>query len=383
MARELAPSSNDGMRSLRREEFSSLQTLLDTVFRPGLAAEYPHIYAAEHAPFLRVVVRDCEVVSHMAALRRYASLFGCTVRVASLGGVATYEKHRGKGYATALFEDSMRACREDGVDFMHVSGYRNMYHRFGCRYVGRHWKFTVTAAQAELFDDAAVSLTETTRKDTTAMAAAYRREPVRWLRPPSDFVNTLEGFVMNRPTRVLTLREGKAFRGYVVIAQPPQEQGATTAMLEYAGDRKAIAGALGQLVRQYDLETLDLHVADHDRLLLDLMRERGVEGTPAATSGTVTLIHFEQLMERMRPHFSELVGEDAATGLVFQQLEDHFRFSYGGDSVVADDPGQAVQLIFGTPGREEESLLQNGGRAAEILREILPIPTLWYGVNYV
>ena len=188
---------------------------------------------------------------------------------------------------------------------------------------------------------------------------------------------------MNRPTRVLTLREGKAFRGYVVIAQPPQEQGATTAMLEYAGDRKAIAGALGQLVRQYDLETLDLHVADHDRLLLDLMRERGVEGTPAATSGTVTLIHFEQLMERMRPHFSELVGEDAATGLVFQQLEDHFRFSYGGDSVVADDPGQAVQLIFGTPGREEESLLQNGGRAAEILREILPIPTLWYGVNYV
>ena len=383
MARELGPSANDGMRSLRREEFGSLQALLETVFRPGLVAEYPHIYTPQHAPFLRVVVRDGEVVSHMAAPRRYASLFGCTVRVASLGGVATCEKHRGKGYATALFEDTMRACREDGVDFMHVSGYRNMYHRFGCRYVGRHWKFTVTAAQAGEFEHAAVSLAEATGQDTTAMAAVYRREPVRWLRPPSDFVNTLEGFVMNRPTEVLMLREGDAFRGYVVMARPRQDKGATTGVLEYAGDRKSIAGALGQLVRQYDLASLDLHVADHDRLLLDLMRERGGEGVPAATSGTVTLIHFEQLMERMRPYFAELVGEDAASGLVFRQLEDHFRVSYGGNSIVAGGPGQAVQLIFGTPEREEESLLQGGGRAAEILREVLPIPTLWYGVNYV
>ena len=31
----------------------------------------------------------------------------------------------------------------------------------------------------------------------------------------------------------------------------------------------------------------------------------------------------------------------------------------------------------------EDETLKAGGAAGEILREIFPVPTLWYGVNYV
>ena len=154
------PSWRDGMRSLHPDEFGSLCELVGTVFRPGLAEEYPHFYTPAHAGEMRVVVVDGRVVSHIGALRRNASLFGCTARASSLGGVATYEEHRGSGYATALFEDTMRVCREDGVDFMLVSGYRKMYHRFGCRYVGRDWNFSLTAERAGDFDDDDVELIE-------------------------------------------------------------------------------------------------------------------------------------------------------------------------------------------------------------------------------
>ncbi|MBI2950925.1 hypothetical protein HYY27_02465, partial [bacterium] len=48
-----------------------------------------------------------------------------------------------------------------------------------------------------------------------------------------------------------------------------------------------------------------------------LLVERGMTGTPANASGTVTLIHFAQFMERMRPYFAERLGETGARSLVF------------------------------------------------------------------
>ena len=92
---------------------------------------------------------------------------------------------------------------------------------------------------------------------------------------------------------------------------------------------------------------------------------------------------FPRFMERMRPYFAEVVGEAAAEGLVFQERGDEMLFTYGGDRVIAPDRGAAVQLIFGTLDGAEEDLLKSGGQAGEILREIFPIPGLWYGLNYV
>ena len=73
---------------------------------------------------------------------------GCTVKDASLRGVASHPEAYGKGYATARFEDTVRDCREDGVNFIVVSGNRKIYHRYGWRYVGRDWDFVVAQDRA-------------------------------------------------------------------------------------------------------------------------------------------------------------------------------------------------------------------------------------------
>ena len=376
-------SWGDGIRSLHPDEFPQLDALLSDVFRPTLVEEYTHFYTRKNSGNFRVVVKNGQVVSHIGTLRRYASILGCTVRVASLGGVATYEKHRGKGYATALLEDTERFCKTDGGDFMLVSGYRKMYHRYGCRYVGRDWNYKITAVQARTIIDERIEISIAKPDDLSTLSAVYQQEPVRWLRPPSDFEYALTGFIMNQEAYLLTVREGGLLQGYVILQKVKKQDKGQIKVLEFAGDRKCLLGALGQLVQNFELEAINLHVMGWDRILRKLLKERDLQGTPANTSGTVTLINFPQFMDRMRPNFIEVVGETASDGLIFYERGNEKIFSYGGDQVIAPDRGTAVELIFGTRERKEEKLLQSGGQAGEILREIFPIPGLWYGLNYV
>ena len=118
MPREPEAAWENGIRSVRRGEMGRLRALLGDVFFEGLADIQPHAFNDDNASNLRVVVENGEVVSHIGTIRREVSIFGCTLRVASLGGVATLESHRGKGYATALLRDTLRDCRKDSVDYI-------------------------------------------------------------------------------------------------------------------------------------------------------------------------------------------------------------------------------------------------------------------------
>lgn len=267
------PSWRDGLRSLRADELPALDVLLSTVFRPGLVEQYPHIYSPDNAPNLRVVIEEGKVISHIGTIRRHASILGCTVKVASLGGVGTLPEHRGKGYATALFADTVRACRRAGIDFILVSGYRKLYHRHGCRYVGRDWSFSLSRERAAEFTDAGLSVRTARSEEIPALAGLYQREPVRWLRPLSDFHHALSGYVMNRPHEMLTVWENEHLRGYVILQEKRPADEGKVQLLEFAGDRRSLVGVLGRLVQERDLETLDVHVMGCDLLLQDLLKE--------------------------------------------------------------------------------------------------------------
>ena len=88
-------SWENGVRSLRKSEMDSLRKLLGDVFFAELPDIQPHAINEENASNLLVVVEDGEVVSHIATIKRHVSVLGCPLKIASLGGVATYESHRG------------------------------------------------------------------------------------------------------------------------------------------------------------------------------------------------------------------------------------------------------------------------------------------------
>ena len=358
-----------------------LRQLLDNVFFEGLADIQPHAFNGDNANNLRVVVENGEVVSHIGTIRRNISIMGCTLRVASLGGVATCESHRGRGHATALLRDTMRHCRKDGVDYIMVSGYRNMYHRYGCRYVGRDWMFHIARERAGDFDDTAWTITQASKSDVETIGAIYRRESVRWLRPPSDIAFGIDGWVQNRPAKTYLIHRGDQPVAFGIMQQARERDAGQVYLLDYAGERSAIVGALGKFIEK--LNRLSLHVKGFDTVLRGLLEARGLAGEPANLPGTAMIIHFEQLLEKMRPYFVERVGEHAAHGLVFREIGDEYHIYYGGDRVVAESRGAAAQLIFGTHEETENAMLDAGGRAGGVLRACLPIPGVWYGVNHL
>ena len=140
---------------------------------------------------------------------------------------------------------------------------------------------------------------------------------------------------------------------------------------------------MGKFIKNQHLNRLSLHVKGFDTVLRGLLEARGLTGEPANLPGTTMIIHFEQLLEKMRPYFVERAGEHAARGLVFREVGDEYHIYYGGDRVVAESRGAAAQLIFGTQEETENAMLDAGGHAGEVLRTCLPIPGVWYGVNHL
>ena len=96
----------EGPRGLEPREFKSLCTLVNTVFRGDgvgrMEEQYPLLFAPENYDHLLVMVDDGAVVSHVGALTRDISVLGCRMSTMSIGAVATYESHRGRGLATQL-----------------------------------------------------------------------------------------------------------------------------------------------------------------------------------------------------------------------------------------------------------------------------------------
>ena len=137
----------EGPRGLKTQEFESLCTLVNTVFRGDgvgrMEEQYPLLFASENFDQLFVMVDDGVVVSHVGALTRDISVLGCRMSTMSIGAVATYASHRGRGLATQLMEAAVRKAVEQDAVLMPISGGRGLYTRLGAKRIGQYALFSV------------------------------------------------------------------------------------------------------------------------------------------------------------------------------------------------------------------------------------------------
>ena len=371
----------EGPRGLRPEELHSLRELTGVVFRPTLVDEYPQLFHEGNFENLRVCVDAGRCVSQVGMTTRRASFFGCSVQVGCIGAVATHPEYRGQGLASRCFDDAVQKAFTDGTDLLLVSGNRALYRRAGCLHAPCGETFTLTAEDAPPSANPAVTIAAMTEADLPLVREWYRREPVRFLRPAEDYDRAFAcGVVMNRPSQFLVVRENGDVRGYLIVGQRDGEARARVA--EFAGDRHALLAALPAVLQHANASALGWQVPGHDVLLRALCGDAGLSGTPATSPGTIKVINFPQLMERLRPRWEELLGTERAARLSFSQQNDAFVVRYGNDEL-AWDRDTMTRLLLGVPDGEQPPKIEASRELTEALATILPLPCLWYGLNYV
>jgi len=320
-----------------------------------------------------VMVDEGRVVSHVGMTEHWASLAGCTVGVACIGAVATYEESRGQGFATQLLEASCKKAQADGMDFMMISGGRGMYRRAGAADVGRDHQCRVTLAQAEALPKADVSVRSYGDADFADCARAYRSRVAHYIRPLEDWQRYLDSRICRCvDTQLTAVLSGGAVCGYFVH-HVKREDGATR-VLEFAGEQTVLTAALPALMQSDGSAAVELHLQEEDEVLRRLLVQAGVEAKATATLGTLLLLDFDRLMERMHPFFEAQLGREQAKELRCCREGDEFVFRLAGDEHRVNGKMAAAELVFGHP----EKAAPEGW-----LRELFPAPSLWYGISYV
>jgi hypothetical protein len=356
--------------------------------------------------------------------QRAASLAGCGVRACSIGAVATYQEYRGRGHASAAFQDACDHAAAEGVDVMWISGGRGLYVRVGCRQVGQDWDFIVEHDGARALSSDAYSIASATAEDIPTLRALHNGEGTRFLRPLEDWQMAFScGVVMNTASDFWTvslnsagpaspaaagggpddsrgtdasarLPAGRGPVAYLIVHQPDKlrsrrpEDPRQVRVVEFAGDRAAVVAALPKLLERYDAGRATIHVQGTDPALAARLHSTGLQGKHSGASGTTRVINFPQLMDHCRPLLVERLGADTASALAFEADErpgsasGAFHIRLGAELLTIPDLATLGLYLFGAPDRSRV-VPEGSARLGELLGPALPLPSLWYGINYV
>lgn len=365
----------EGPRPVRVDELPSLALLVDSVFMKGregaMFGHFPALFGAHNARNCQVFVDDGRVVSHFGMIQRWACIDGCTVRVACVGAVSTYEAYRGLRLASRLFDAARQQALEDGVDFMLISGDRDLYRRAGATPVGIDWTARIAREQAEAWRLPGITLAALRREDVPACAALYAQRTARFVRPWEDWHNLLaHGRADAREVITIVVRWHGTICGYFVLPETTIET--VTDTIEFAGEPLVLRAAFAPLMDNRGFNELFLRLQHGDTVLSGLFARDGVSLEPVKTGGTLLILNFNQLAQRLRPAMEARTNAETAAQIGIREDNGVFRFQ-SPDAEFSTDRSGAARALFGHP--EDPPLPGTLGK-------VFPLPTLWYGINY-
>ncbi len=365
----------EGPRAVRIEELPSLSRLVDTVFMNGVEGAmfgyFPLLFHVNNLENCLVSVESGDVVSHFGMMYRYACIDGCTVKLAMVGAVSTYEQHRGRGLATEMFRAARAKALADGVDFMMISGDRSLYSRAGAAEVGLDAITTVDANVAKAIASRNVTVAPIEAAGLDACVEAYNRRRARFVRPREEWDLLMRtGCAWCQDVDVVAVLRRDHIQGYFVVGRHAKD--GIVQIIEHAGVDDDLAAALRALQRQRKCKGIHLRLQTEDHRLKTLLEGAGASFQTVPTVGTFLILNFAQLMEKLRPRIAARIGTDAATTIRFNEQEGRLAIAAGQSACIEDRAGMA-RLLFG-----HRDLAPVSG----LLGRILPIPTLWYGTSY-
>jgi GNAT superfamily N-acetyltransferase len=323
-----------------------------------------------------VVVRDGKPVSHVRLVNNALSLYGCRVKIASIGGVCTHPDYRGQGIAGALLDHCMETAAGAGAGLVLISGDRDLYRRAQAVDAGLTLEVALTPGSIDA-PPGAPEARPAVPEDWRSCAQLYQSEPVRFVRSADFFAQALSRH--GRRGLWIIERAGSAL-AYMRLSRywgaPAGDR--RRVLAEYAGSRAALVDALPSLFEAGEFKQIEFWAPHHDREMAHLLDQRGMELRPRTIADhTIRLLDLPRLMQRLRPYVAARLRRAEARGLRFEQRERGCVFALG-DEKVELDLAQSAKLVLGGPGTPRVE-----GELGSVLNSLFPLPFPLPGLNYV
>jgi GNAT superfamily N-acetyltransferase len=390
----------DGPRLVGREE------LIDSIRLSHLCFGGPEIeneekVLANYLPPRRggtyVLMHEGKPVSQIGIFHDQLKMYDGRIRTGSIGGVCTHPDYRRKGLASHLMEHCTQQLVKEGARFMLISGDEGVYMRLGNVLQGKYIYFSIKPDQKSLWRPTPSDLTvrRATRADALLCSQLYQAEPVHFVRQKSDFLRALQEPLSNtyiHADQWIIERAGQPmaylFLGFL-WGLPDGLNSGIRHVGEYAGSRAALADAIPALMRTGNIKDLTWPVPWQDVELMQLLQGSGYPGSLAPYDGhTWRIIDFPGFMKDLNPLVRARVDAKLWRGIRFEQSgpllggsgNDRYTITRGADRLELDGAGM-TRLVMGNADPQSEAI-HVPGALAEVISQLLPLPSFLPGLNY-
>ncbi len=181
-------------------------TLLPKIYRPT-----DELMGCNYA-----IRRDGRLVAAVGVFPVTWHVGGAALRVATIGGVSTHPRYRGRGLMSTLMRHCVEEIRAAGYPLSWLSGMRRRYRHFGYEQCGNELLFTLKRddLQAAGIDGTGIEFRRLTEDDPLLADARrlHAAQPVRCERPAAEFVAICRSW-NNRPYAAVA---GNGLAGYLI-----------------------------------------------------------------------------------------------------------------------------------------------------------------------
>jgi len=325
----------------------------------------------------RIIAEEGKPVSHILTALDTVSIYGCRVKVASIGSVSTHPDYRGRGYAGAILQRSIEESIKARARVMIVSGNRSLYRRNHCVPAGHLYEATVDCESTQ--SAAGLKARRVGPEAWPTLAPLYQAEPVRFVRGIDFFSQVCFWWDCSFPA-IWVIEADDFPLAYLSLTPSSREkrEGSERVVAEYAGSRAALLDGLPALASAAGIERVHFRLLGQDRELSYLLRRRGVALRPGRISGTLRLLNLPGLLRDLRPYLSARLPRADLRRFTATQEGDTCTFAYDSQSL-ALNLSQAAPLVLGGP----EETPTPGGELGRVLAAIFPVQLPMPGFNYV
>lgn len=307
-----------------------------------MPVEFSPMFSPANAHNLYFVEDGGEPVSLVGMLPGKIRVHGVSVSVASMGSVCTLEPYRKHHLASRMVEQAIRDFAQD-TSLLLVSGGLSIYRRVGCVDFG-DWLGVVLGPVDKPDPRVAV---EAGLMESDSFHALYSAEPLRFARTPSQMEVLLATTSAPQfraqatsPQVFAARREGRVIAYAVAIH--PDKRPEIVHLLEWAGDRTAIAHLADAALRYYGADRVHLAVARTDVTLAGVLAAHECEWREEANQGTLRVLNPDLLLREMGPLIEERFG--ARLGLTASGTDETWTVDWDRTAGDLALPDQGVRL---------------------------------------